>query len=78
MRSRCKLLLTLLVTGLLSFSILAQSGVRPNANAAGGVMVSVVARRDNKQNSPIRVALRRRVFGKRSTIEPGARISLVR
>ena len=53
MRSRCKLLLTLLLTGLLSISILAQSGVRPNANAAGGVMVTVVARRDNKQTSPI-------------------------
>ncbi len=53
MRSRCKLLLTLLVTGLLSISILAQSGVRPNANASGGVMVSVVARRDNQQNGPI-------------------------
>ena len=53
MRSRCKLLLTLLVTGLLSISILAQSGVRPNATAAGGVMVSVVARRDNKQTNPI-------------------------
>jgi Ca-activated chloride channel family protein len=53
MPSRCKLLLTLLVTGLLSVSILGQSGVRPNANAAGGVMVNVVARRDNKQNNPI-------------------------
>jgi Ca-activated chloride channel homolog len=53
MRSRSKLLLTLLVTALLSVSILAQSGVRPNANAAGGVMVSVVARRDNKQANPI-------------------------
>ena len=53
MRSRCKLLLTLLVTALLSASILAQSGVRPNATAAGGVMVSVVARRDNKQANPI-------------------------
>lgn len=53
MRSRFKLLLTLLVVTLLSVSILAQSGVRPNANAAGGVMVSVVARRDNKQTTPI-------------------------
>ena len=53
MRSRSKLLIILLVTGLLSISILAQSGVRPNANAAGGVMVSVVARRDNKQTNPI-------------------------
>jgi len=53
MRSRCKLLLTLLVIALLSVSILAQSGVRPNANAAGGVMVNIVARRDNKQTNPI-------------------------
>jgi Ca-activated chloride channel family protein len=53
MCSRCKLLLTLLVTGLLSVSILAQSGVRPNANASGGVMVGVVARRETKQTNPI-------------------------
>ncbi len=53
MRSRSKLLITLLAIGLLSLSILAQSGVRPNANAAGGVMISVVARRDNKQNNPV-------------------------
>src|SRR5215216_589425 len=53
MRSQCKLLLTILVTGLLSISILAQSGVRPNANAAGGVMVGVVARRENNKTNPI-------------------------
>jgi len=53
MRSRSKLLIILLVTGLLSISILAQSGVRPNANAAGGVMIGIVARRDNKQTNPI-------------------------
>src|SRR5262245_11919506 len=53
MRSQSKLLITLLVIGLVSVSILAQSGVRPNANAAGGVMVNVVARRDNKQTGPI-------------------------
>ena len=53
MRSRCKLLLTFLVIGLLCVSILAQSGVRPNANAAGGVMVGIVARRENKQTTPI-------------------------
>jgi Ca-activated chloride channel homolog len=53
MRSRCKLLITLLVIGLLSISILAQSGVRPNANAAGGIMIGVVARRDNKQTNPV-------------------------
>jgi VWFA-related protein len=52
MRSQSKLLITLLVIGLVSVSILAQSGVRPNASAAGGVMVNVVARRD-KQGSPI-------------------------
>src|ERR1044072_1440084 len=53
MRSRSKVLITLLVIGLLSISILAQSGVPPNASAAGGVMVSIVARRDNKQATPI-------------------------
>ena len=53
MRSRSKLLITLLVIGLLSISILAQSGVRPNANAAGGVMIGIVARRDNKQTNPV-------------------------
>jgi VWFA-related protein len=53
MRSQSKLLITLLVIGLVSVSILAQSGVRPNAGAAGGVMVNVVARRDNKQTNPI-------------------------
>jgi len=53
MRWRSKLLLTLLVVALVSVSILAQSGVRPNATAAGGVMVSVVARRDNNQTTPI-------------------------
>ena len=53
MRSQSKLLITLLVIGLVSVSILAQSGVRPNANAAGGVMVNVVARRDGKQSGPI-------------------------
>jgi VWFA-related protein len=53
MRSRSKLLITLLVVGLLSVSILAQSGVKPNANAAGGVMVGIVARRENNKSVPI-------------------------
>jgi VWFA-related protein len=53
MGSQPKLLITLLVIGLLSVSILAQSGVKPNANAAGGVLVGIVARRDNKQTNPI-------------------------
>ena len=51
--SRFKVLLTLIVIGLVSASILAQSGYRPNANAAGGVMVGVVARRENKAAAPI-------------------------
>ena len=33
--------------------VLAQSGYRPNANAAGGVMVSVIARRDDNKTTPI-------------------------
>ena len=33
--------------------ILGQSGKKPNANAAGGVMVSVVARRDDNKTNPI-------------------------
>ena len=33
--------------------LLAQSGYRPNANASGGVMVSVVARRDDNKANPI-------------------------
>lgn len=53
MRSRFKVLLTLLVIGLLCVSIVAQSGYRPNANASGGVMVGVVARRDNSAATPI-------------------------
>jgi len=53
MGSQPKLLITLLLIGLLSVSILAQSGVKPNANAAGGIMVGIVARRDNKQTNPI-------------------------
>src|SRR4026209_2691252 len=38
---------------LLTASILGQSGNRPNANAANGVLVGVVARRDDKKNNPI-------------------------
>jgi VWFA-related protein len=53
MRSQSKLLITLLVLGLLSVSILAQYGVKPNANAAGVVMVGIVARRENKTAGPI-------------------------
>ena len=38
---------------LLTASILGQSGNRPNANAANGVLVGVVARRDDKKGVPI-------------------------
>ena len=33
--------------------LLAQSGYRPNSNASGGVMVSVVARREDNKTNPI-------------------------
>jgi VWFA-related protein len=48
-----KVLLTLVVIGLLSISILAQSGNRPNANASGGIMLGVVARRDDNKSGPV-------------------------
>ena len=48
-----KVLLTLLATGLLCVSNLGQSGYKPNANASGGVMVGVIARRDDDKTSPI-------------------------
>lgn len=41
------------VTALLAISIMAQSGVRPHANASGGVSVGVVARRDDKGPAPV-------------------------
>ena len=47
-----KYLLALLIVGLLSASILAQSGNRPHANASGGVMVGVVAKRERQQDQP--------------------------
>jgi Ca-activated chloride channel homolog len=43
----------LIATGLVAISIMGQSGNRPHANAAGGVQVSVVARRDDNQKGPI-------------------------
>ena len=46
------LLLTLAIA-LLSVSILAQSGNKPHATASGGVMVGVVARRDDNKPMPI-------------------------
>jgi VWFA-related protein len=50
---RTKVLLTLLATTVLAVSIAGQSGYRPNANASGGVMVGVVARRDGNKPAPI-------------------------
>lgn len=51
LRSRC--LFALLAVGLLSASIVGQSGYKPNANASGGVMVGVVARRDDNRGNPV-------------------------
>src|SRR6185503_19644251 len=48
-----KMLIALLVTAIVAVSIAGQSGYRPNANASGGVMVGVVARRDGNKTAPI-------------------------
>jgi VWFA-related protein len=50
---RTRVLITLLTTAVLAGSIAGQSGYRPNANASGGVMVGVVARRDGNKTTPI-------------------------
>jgi Ca-activated chloride channel homolog len=50
---RVKLLSASLVVGLLAISIVGQSGYKPNANASGGVMVGVVARREDSKTNPI-------------------------
>ena len=47
------LLLTVLAIALLSVSILAQSGARPHTGSSGGVMVGVVARRDDNKTTPV-------------------------
>lgn len=48
-----KSLLAILAVGLLCASILAQSGKRPHANASGGVMVGVVARREDNKTAVV-------------------------
>jgi Ca-activated chloride channel family protein len=49
-----KLLLTGLALVLVSGSILAQSGIRPNSNvSSGGAIIGVVARRDDNKTNPI-------------------------
>jgi VWFA-related protein len=45
--------LILLAIGALSASMLGQSGYKPNANASGGVMVGVVARRESNKTIPV-------------------------
>lgn len=52
-RRRLEVLFCLLLIGIVSASILAQSGYRPNANASGGVMVGVVAKRDGNKTNPV-------------------------
>ena len=46
-------LAAIVATLLVAASLLAQSGNRPNANAANGVLVGIVARRDDQRNTPI-------------------------
>lgn len=48
-----KVLIALLVTAILAASIVGQSGYRPHANASGGVMVGIIARRDDSKPAPI-------------------------
>ena len=50
---RPKILFAVIGIAVLSISILGQSGNRPHANASGGVMVGVVARRDDNRTNPI-------------------------
>src|SRR5688572_1407607 len=52
-KPQSKILFAVIVIALLSISILAQSGNRPHANASGGVMVGVVARRDDNKTTPV-------------------------
>ena len=52
-RSSTNALIAILATLLVAASIVAQSGNRPNANAANGVLVGVVARREDQKASPI-------------------------
>ncbi|HEU4508331.1 MAG TPA: VWA domain-containing protein [Pyrinomonadaceae bacterium] len=50
---RSKILLAVLGIVLVAMSIVGQSGNRPHANASGGVMVGVVARREDNRTNPI-------------------------
>jgi VWFA-related protein len=55
MRSRSNQIIFTAAIGiaLVAATIMAQSGIRPNANASGGVQVGVTARRDNARDTPI-------------------------
>jgi VWFA-related protein len=44
---------SLIVVALIAITIMAQSGNKPHASAAGGVQVGVVARRDDNRETPI-------------------------
>lgn len=48
-----RLALGLVVLLLVAATIAAQSGVKPNASASGGVMVGVVAKRDDNKTTPV-------------------------
>ncbi len=50
---RSKITFAVLGIALVSISILGQSGNRPHANTSGGVMVGVVARREDNRTNPI-------------------------
>src|SRR5262245_44968427 len=50
---RWRSLFALLLVVLLSVSILGQSGYKPNATATGGVMVGVVARREDNNTTVV-------------------------
>lgn len=50
---RYRSLFALLLVALLSVSILGQSGYKPNATATGGVMVGVVARREDNKTTVV-------------------------
>jgi Ca-activated chloride channel homolog len=43
----------LIAVAFIAISIMAQSGNRPHANAAGGVQVGIVARRDDNRDAPV-------------------------
>lgn len=50
---RVRSLMALIVASLLATAVIAQSGNRPLSTSSGGVLVGLVAKRDNNQPSPI-------------------------